>query len=1024
MSVVDDWSCAGVQAGGVVPDVPANRWLVPTLFAKARIRLAEGRGLPSWGELAELLRLVKADHARNLEVADAPFTPPAPVDPYQAWLDLNRWTRVRASRLRERLQVAENLPLLTVVTPVYRPDLNHFRETAASVRNQIYTNWQWCIADDASNDQALTSCLSELAATDPRIQVVVRSENGHISRATNSAAALAEGEFIAFLDHDDLLSPDALAEVALHLAANPDVDVLYSDDDKVDLNGGRYGPQFKPDWSPETLLGQMYCCHLLVVRRSLFEEVGGLRAGFEGSQDHDLALRVTERARHVAHLPFVLYHWRAVPGSTALDGTAKPYSFDAGRRAVEEALSRRGVAASVDRPDWAVAAGLSLFRHNFPDDGPSVAILISSRNRADLLRRCTSSLAATTYNSYRVAIIDDHSDDAETVAFLEAFDGLVLTRPGPRERFNYAALNNYAAAAVDAEYVLFLNDDTEVRNPRWLTQMLGFARLPGVGAVGARLLFPDGSIQHAGILHGFEQGRPGVACRGLDGSDPGYLGAAMSCRNYSAVTAACLLTPRKLFLEVGGFDEEAFPVSFNDVDYGYRLVARGYRCVVAPEAELTHAEGASRGLGSSPEETARLRERYRHRSEPYYNPNLSTANERFEIQPRRVTRWRRRLRAVMYSHALDLTGAPWCQFELAVALRDSEDFDVFILSPEDGPLRERYRLRDILATTLPTGPITSAQDYDAAAAIVKQQLVHLRADVLFASTLRSFAAIDAARQAGIPSVWSVRESEDWRTYFSYLPNPFARLALECFSAPYRIIFDSAACRSLFEHLNTRHNFTVIHTGLATDRWTRHPNRESRAARRHALGIAPDEVMLLLVGTVCDRKGQEDVIEALSHLRAETARRVHCVLVGDRPGEYSDRLREKLAKLAPDLQRSVQLVAETQEVGSYYQAADVFVCTSRIESFPRVTLEAMAFGLPIVSTPVFGLREQLREGFNATFYRPGDVVGLASAIDELCADSARRAEMGRHSAAVLRSLTDFEEMVERYAACLREAADCA
>ena len=999
-----------------------NRWLVTTVIGKARARLAEGRGLPSLRELRVLLRLVKDDHARKLEVADAPFTPPVRVDPYQVWLDLNRWTPARANQLRERLDAARDLPLLTVVTPVYRPDLDHIRETAASVRNQVYTRWQWCLADDASNDAALTSFLNELAEADPRIRVVVRSENGHISRATNSAAALAQGDFIVFLDHDDLLSPDALAEVALHLAANPDVDVLYSDDDKVDMNGRRYGPQFKPDWSPETLLAQMYCCHLLVVRRRLFAELGGLRVGFEGSQDHDLALRATEKARRVAHLPYVLYHWRAVPGSTALDATAKPYSFDAGRRAVEEALCRRGVSAAVDRPDWAVAAGLSLFRHNFPDDGPSVAILISSRNRIDLLRRCISSLATTTYRNHRVAIVDDHSDDPETVAFLAAFDGPVLRRPGPRERFSYAALNNYGAAAVAADFVLFLNDDTEVRNPKWLTQMVGFAKLPGVGAVGARLLFPDGSIQHAGILHGFGQGRPGVACRGLDGNDPGYLGAAMSCRNCSAVTAACMLTPRKLFLEMGGFDEDAFAVSFNDVDYGYRLIDRGYRCVVAPEAELTHDEGASRGLGSSAEETARLRERYRHRSEPYYNPNLSIANERFEIQPRRLPRSRRRLRVVMYTHALDLTGAPWCQFELGTAFRDSGDFEVAVFSPEDGPLRARYEAEGISLELVPNGGLGSIDDHRATVAALTERIANREADVVFASTLRSFAAVYAARKASIPSVWNVRESEPWQDYYSYLPTPVSRIALDCFSAPYRVVFDSGACRAGFEALNSRCNFQVIHTGLPPTRWARESPVPPRPSARAELGIAPGDIAFVLVGTVCERKGQADLIGALQHLPDYVATRVQCFLVGDRPGEYSDRLAAMIAGLPEQARSRTHLIVETEGVSPYYRAADVFVCTSRVESFPRVTLEAMSFGLPIISTPVFGLREQLRGGVNAMFYPPGDVVALAEAMKTVCTNGDSRDRMARESTLVLLGLTSFEEMVHQYATCLREAAD--
>jgi GT2 family glycosyltransferase len=566
------------------------------------------------------------------------FTLPTPIDPYDAWLADNAWGPRQESDLRARLRAATNLPRISVITPVYRPELKYFLETAESVRSQVYENWEWCLADDASNDAGLTAALGELASRDDRIRVVTRTENGHISLATNSAAELARGEFIALMDHDDLLSPDCLAEVALYLATHDDVDVLYTDDDKVDVNGRRYSPQFKPDWSPESLLSQMYLAHLFVMRRSLYEQVGGTRVGFEGSQDHDLALRVVEKARRVAHLPLMLYHWRATPSSTASSGEAKLYSFDAGMRAVSEALSRRGVPAEVDRPDWAVQAKASLLRHGFPDDGPRVAILIATRNGLDMLKRCVESLAATRYRNYEVVILDDGSDDPDTIAWLNVFPGRVLRMPGPREGFNFAALHNHAARETDAEYLLLLNNDTEVINPGWLSQMVGFARLQGVGAVGARLLFPDNTVQHAGILHGFNQGSLALAFRGLAREQPGYLAAARVCRNYGAVTAACMLTPRRLFLELGGFDEKNFAISFNDADYCYRLVDNGYRCVYAAEAELYHHEGKTRGTGSRVDEIARFRERYGHRSEPYYNPNLSTTNEHFEVRPRRLAR--------------------------------------------------------------------------------------------------------------------------------------------------------------------------------------------------------------------------------------------------------------------------------------------------------------------------------------------------------------------------------------------------
>jgi len=323
------------------------------------------------------------------------FAIPAVADRYDAWLELNRWTERRAAWLAARIASAAALPTISIVMPVYRPERKWLDRAIATVEAQVHARWELCIADDASGDAALTRHLDSLAARDARIRVVHRAENGNISRATNSAAELATGDYLLFLDQDDELAPDALGEIALALAAAPDADLLYTDDDKIDVDGRRYAPQFKPDWSPELLLSYMYLSHAFVVRRSLFAAHGGFRTGFEGSQDYDFALRAGERAERVVHVPLVLYHWRATPGSTATSGAAKPASFEVARRAIDEALERRGSRGRAVQPEWAARAGLGLFNHRFPDDGPRVAILVPTRNHRAVLARCLDSLEKT-----------------------------------------------------------------------------------------------------------------------------------------------------------------------------------------------------------------------------------------------------------------------------------------------------------------------------------------------------------------------------------------------------------------------------------------------------------------------------------------------------------------------------------------------------------------------------------------------------------------------------------------------------
>ncbi|MGL6281651.1 MAG: glycosyltransferase family 2 protein, partial [Microcoleaceae cyanobacterium] len=312
------------------------------------------------------------------------------VNPYDVWLQMNQWGDRNQQHLINRLSQykKEQLPKISVIMPVYNPPVEFLRQAIQSVLNQVYENWELCIADDCSTLPEVKETLLTWQNTDPRIQVVFRTENGNISAATNTAASLATGDYLLFLDNDDELTVNALGEVALYIAENPQADFIYSDDDKIDTDGKRFDPQFKPDWSPELLLSYMYLGHVCVVKQTIFEKIGGLRIGFEGSQDYDFALRATEIARSVGHIPLVLYHWRTAPGSTAISGGQKPESFMAGKQAVQDAFDRRQVNASVVQPDWAIAENLGIFQPKFPDQGPLVTIIIPTKNQYDLLKGC------------------------------------------------------------------------------------------------------------------------------------------------------------------------------------------------------------------------------------------------------------------------------------------------------------------------------------------------------------------------------------------------------------------------------------------------------------------------------------------------------------------------------------------------------------------------------------------------------------------------------------------------------------
>jgi O-antigen biosynthesis protein len=1007
-------------------------------LSRARNFRKENGRLPRPGELPAVVRRTlrawnnsQANRGAILSpatpnaIATAPvgFRIPQPLDPYDAWLEVNQWNARRELLLRDRLAKLTEHPLLSVVMPVYNPHPEFLDKAIQCVARQVYQNWELCIADDASTDPAVISVLRRWAEREPRIRLAFRRENGNISRATNSAAELAVGEYLVLMDQDDEIPPDALGEVALYVSEHPETDVLYSDDDKINSEGQRFAPQFKPDWSPELLLSYMYFSHLFVLRRNLFTETGGLRVGYEGSQDYDLALRATEIARHVGHIPKILYHWRVLPGSTASAGAAKPDSFKAGIRAVQEALDRRGVRAKVLQPDWAIRASCGIFSHQFPDDGPRVAIIIPTKNNVGVLRKCVESIGKTTYRNYEVVIIDNESDDPATLDYLRKTPHKVLRIQNSGGRFSFAAINNRAVSQVSADHVLFLNNDTEVITPGWLSQMVGYLGLSEVGAVGARLLYPDGRIQHAGVVHGYYDDMVGPAFKLSPASHHGYLSYTVVARNYSAVTAACMLTRRDLFLSMGGFDEENFSVAYNDVDYCYRLHAAGHRIVYCPTAELIHHEGYSRGFTDNPAEPAAFRNKYRGRLDPYYNLNLSLDHERFSFAARTIApETLEPIRTLMCAFTLNWEGAPYSQYEMTVRLKERGIIDPIVYCPNDGPLRQAYEAAGIPVEVFehPLAGVFDPEAYDQAIESFAKRVVDLNVELVYGNTLQTFYAIDSAKRAGLPSVWNPRESEPWQTYFDYLGSTIAARALQCFNYPYKIVFVANATREVFLPLNAHHNFITVHNGPDRNRFTAALRKWPKEIAREGLGVSQDEIMILLLGTVCERKGQVDLVEAIAQIGERDADRIRCFVVGDRPGHYSERLKAIHQSLPGPKRLSIKIIPETSDTALYYSAADIFVCTSRLESFPRVILEAMISDLPIITTPVYGITEQVQEDVNALFYEPGNTKALAEAILRLSNAPPLRKRLAGNNRHLLDMLIDYESMVSAYGKIFREA----
>jgi GT2 family glycosyltransferase len=514
-------------------------------------------------------------------------------------------------------------PLISIVLPTWNTTSTLLTKAVSSVTAQTYRNWELCICDDGSTRTETTELLRRLSARDRRIKVIFSPENRGIAAASNSALQLASGDFVVFLDHDDELVPSALYEFVGLLGEKPETDVIYSDEDKLDGNGRLCEPFYKPDWSPEYFRGVMYVGHLLMIRRSLIEAANGFDASFDGVQDYELMLRISELTDRIEHLPLILYHWRKTPGSIAAAHDAKSGIGELQTRAVQAQLNRTSV-EGIARPH-ATLAHRVILKPKPRDQWPPVSIVVPTKDAPEHIGRCLDSIYnGTSYESFEVILVDNGTTDPEARAILDKYDAAKIVPFD--EPFNFSRANNLGVEAADGEYVVLLNNDTAVIDPEWLKTLVWHAELAGVGAVGPLLVHPDRTVQHAGVVLGFR----GTADHVMRGSPPnvdGYAGSLACTREVSALTAACMITPRSIYRKIGGLNE-FYATHYQDVDYCLRLRREGYRLLFTPRTTLIHYESATRGAHYDHLDRATLLDRWHdviERGDPYYNPNFSLA---------------------------------------------------------------------------------------------------------------------------------------------------------------------------------------------------------------------------------------------------------------------------------------------------------------------------------------------------------------------------------------------------------------
>ncbi len=540
---------------------------------------------------------------------------------------------------RQRQEVFENGPCFSIAVPLYQTKEKYLREMIESVQAQTYTNWELCLADGSGREHSLQPVVGEYIAKDKRIKYCLLDSNEGIAGNTNEALKMADGDFVVLTDHDDLLSPEALYQCAKAVQKEPQTDVIYSDEDKVDMSGKKFfEPHFKSDYNIDLLCTMNYICHLFVVRKDVMERAGLFESCYDGAQDHDFILRCTEKAEHIVHIPKVLYHWRCHAQSTSENPESKLYAFENGCKAVKAHYDRIGIPAEVEQGPF-----YGMYRtHYLWKEQPLVSILIPNKDHVTDLKKCMDSIEEkSTYRNFEFIIVENNSTEEETFAYYKEIEKRDNVRVlYYKEDFNYSRINNFGAKEANGEYVLLLNNDTEMIEPDSIKEMLDVCMRPDVGIVGAKLIFEDNTIQHAGVIIGFG-GVAGHAFIGQDRDDNGYFSRIISVQDLSAVTAACLMVRRSVFDEVEGLNEE-FKVAFNDIDFCLKVRKAGYLVVYNPYAQFYHYESKSRGQEDSADKVARFQqeiglfgERWGElleHGDPYYNPNLTLDKADFSLK--------------------------------------------------------------------------------------------------------------------------------------------------------------------------------------------------------------------------------------------------------------------------------------------------------------------------------------------------------------------------------------------------------
>lgn len=957
---------------------------------------------------------------------------------YQEWIAKNEPDNKQLDQQRQQEANFAYRPLISFLTPVYNPGISVLRDTLNSVQSQTYTNWEFCLAN-GSTDPEVGQLLDEFTQKDQRFRVIHLAENLGISGNTNQVLHIAQGEFAALLDHDDLVSPDMLFDVVSALNQNQNHDVIYFDEDKISEDGqNRNAPWFKPtEFSPDLLLSTNYLMHS-VIRRQIIIDIGGFDSTVDGAQDWDLALRLVEHTKNIHHIPRVYYHWRQVIGSAARDANAKPWAYTAQERCIKAHLQRHGYEnIQVEFPRLGTVHIL------WPTQQAKVSIIIPTKNKKELLQACLDSIIEkTTYPNYEILVVDNQSDDPATFQYYQSLSNLpqirILEYPHP---YNFQTINNWAARQSNGDVLIFLNNDTEVIEPTWIEDLAGWAMRPETGVVGTKLLRPNGQVQHAGLVIGLV-GHGSHVFEDCNDHVYTHFGSVDWYRNYHAVTGACMAVRRSVFEELGGLDE-AYIIGFGDIDFCLRAEELGYRNVYTPFAPMLHHEGGTRGLSLPPSDVLRASVKMYsivQKGDGFFNPNLSYSSrqpvvsaineeDRGERLVRimklfdlisaevRTAKWNKNLSTLspsllapktnnidreskqmssilIVTHEMTRSGAPIILWMLAEYLKE-QGYSVKVISPVDGALMEDYLASGIPAT------VVSGLLKDSRAVIPYLD----DTDVVLCNTILTWRVVHAAKAFSTPCLWWVHETE----FGAGLAAKQTAIA-QAFSAATWVIFPTQTTANHYLQYLNLNAYSYIHYGLDVN--------ISTTSNNTFIEKQSDELHMIWVATIEKRKGQDVLLKAMDALPQDIASKVHCHLIGRTRLEPIYYL--KIAWRARWM-NNVHLVGElpNDQVLAYLQQSDVFILASRDEALPISLIEAMAYGKPIVTTNAGGIAEAINNGKNGFVVDVEDSKAMAAYISRLYYEPDLRLSLGEQARIDYETLHTMSHFGEQMAGLLQK-----